>query len=219
MAQRCSLREEHNSNDYYKYKTHEKNALQILLPANPCTGWSVNQIYHAAKQAVPLLGKRQLNSVVSHLQQSTQAREKFSLRFRFAPMEIQNRHANWADMIGRIFKLAKSETARHQRWQGKLTTTESVTVPHQPITNDLISERCLGDRPTAEQEHHERLEDADISADKAIFLRFLEDIELCIAQAEALWKRVAAGKMHLSTASMRWYLLLGAETVVADDFQ
>lgn len=58
-----------------------------------------------------------------------------------------------------------------------------------------------------EQEQNEEIEDANISADAATFLRFLEDIELCVAQAEALWRRVAAKEMHLSTASMCLYPL------------
>lgn len=42
-----------------------------------------------------------------------------------------------------------------------------------------------------------------MTAGKATFLRFLEDIELYVAQAEHLWQRVAEGLMHMSTASIR----------------
>lgn len=43
----------------------------------------------------------------------------------------------------------------------------------------------------------------NVSVDEAAFLCFLEDIELLVQQAVALWSRVAAGNLCLSTASMR----------------
>jgi hypothetical protein len=59
------------------------------------------------------------------------------------------------------------------------------------------------------EEHTEHPEDtvgeSEISVDKADFLRFLEDVERCIAQAEALWVRVGEGKLPFWTASMRAY--------------
>jgi hypothetical protein len=54
-----------------------------------------------------------------------------------------------------------------------------------------------------DEEKTEEFEDADMTAGKATFPRFLEDIELCVAQAEHLWRRVAEGLMHMSTASIR----------------
>lgn len=43
----------------------------------------------------------------------------------------------------------------------------------------------------------------NVSVGQAAFLCFLEDIELLVRQAVALWSRVAAGNLSLSTASMR----------------
>jgi hypothetical protein len=51
-----------------------------------------------------------------------------------------------------------------------------------------------------------------VSIDEAAFLRFLEDIELLVGSAVALWPRAAAGEMRLSTASTRLCFLPFVET-------
>jgi hypothetical protein len=216
MAEQLNFSDEHNNNEYYCYKKHEESALQILIPAKATETWSVADIYRAAEQAVPLLSKEQLSTVVDHLQKSIRSRKSFSLRFRFAPKQKRTGHDYWAAMIGRLIKLAGPEAAvvvaHDQRRLGKLTSTGSFVAPQIP-TLDVFEDgkQCLGDHP-AEQEQFEEPEEANISAAEAIFLRFLEDIELCVAQAEALWKRVVAGEMYLATASMRLYSLPRVET-------
>jgi hypothetical protein len=65
----------------------------------------------------------------------------------------------------------------------------------------------ISNSEVAEQELNEELGDADVSVNNADFSRFLEDVELCVAQAEALWRIVKVGEMHLSTAATRLYPL------------
>lgn len=198
MAEQFSLSDEYNNNEYIFYKQHEKDALQILFPASATEKWSVTGIYLAAEKAVPSLSREELNSVINHFQNSIRSREKFSLRFHFAPKQKQMRHAKWTGMVGRIIKLAKQTAAVVD------TTPESSVATQLTLNVFEDGKQCPGNH-RAEQKKVEELEDVNIPV--TIFLRFLEDVEMCVAQVEALWKRVAAGEMRLATASMRSYLL------------
>ncbi|KAI1685649.1 hypothetical protein KJE20_03614 [Pyrenophora tritici-repentis] len=73
----------------------------------------------------------------------------------------------------------------HDFWSGLIQHIIDFANPHAP-----------------DEERTEEFEDVDMTAGKATFLRFLEDIESCVAQAEDLWRRVAKGKAHISTASI-----------------
>ena len=64
---------------------------------------------------------------------------------------------------------------------------------------------------STEQEQTAELGNDSSSVNQALLLCFLEDIELCVAQAHALWQRVAAEEVHFSTASLRVYLLTRAK--------
>lgn len=67
----------------------------------------------------------------------------------------------------------------------------------------IISLGC----PAAAESSIESHKDSAISVNEASFVRFLEDIELCVTQAETLWRRVAEGILPLSTASTCTYSL------------
>ncbi|XP_014561854.1 hypothetical protein COCVIDRAFT_22111 [Bipolaris victoriae FI3] len=82
--------------------------------------------------------------------------------------------------------------AHDQHGQGKFTL----------LNDPEDSEKCPSDCPIAEQEQPEEPEYSTTSADQVLFLRFFEEIESCVAQAEALWRRVALTELDLSTASI-----------------
>lgn len=146
-----------------------------------------------------MLSQGECSEVFCLLQNSTKLRQKFSLRFFFTPKQIQIRHAYWVDVIERICKLAQSKmadvAAHDQHGQGKFTL----------LNDPEDSEKCPSDCPIAEQGQPEEPEYSTTSADKVLFLRFFEEIESCVAQAEALWRRVALTELDLSTASICIY--------------
>ena len=81
------------------------------------------------------------------------------------------------------------------------------------ILIDLLKTEAL---PEAEMPKDAVLQQVEalehVSVNEVTFLRFLEDIEMLVGQALALWPRVEAGELRLSTASKRMYCLPLVET-------
>jgi hypothetical protein len=188
----------YNNNDYSIYKKHEEDAFDILFLGEPYKKWSVKSLRIAAKQVVQSPNNRKLNTVVEHLKQSLKLRKNFSLGYSYAPLRQRIGHAAWSKRVLQyIIDLINSESTRQKQTVGlgnNCTLANKVTVPE----------------PTEQEQTAEQGND-NSSVDEANFLCFLEDIELCVAQAYALWQRVAAGEVHLSTASLRVYLLKRAK--------
>jgi hypothetical protein len=179
MAEEFSLGD---SNEYFRYKKHDKDAFGILLPAKSYKDWRVKILLREVIQVVPELDKTQLNAVIHHLEQSSKLREKLSSRFRYAPLQQQNGHSGWEQVIQHVINLANSEAAKEQ-----VEELQATTILATEAAEDQIRE----------------IQATTISVTEATFLCFLEDIESCINHAEALWQRVAARKVPLSTASTR----------------
>lgn len=212
MTEQLSSNGRYDANEYFRYKSHEKEALKILFKGDDHKQQSVQEIYRAAEQAVPLLSRGDLDLVLDHLEKSTVSRRNFSVRYRFAPKRSQTGHAYWAGMMQRICELAQqtvsNTAARDQHGQERLAL----------LYDRKDSEQYSGDHVKAEQEQSKELEDSPISADQAIFLRFLEEIESCVAEAEALWERVVSKELDPSTAAICLYLSHALVSVVADFF-
>lgn len=136
---------------------------------------------------IPRLCRKERAPIISSLEQSIEAHQKLSVRFLFAPPELQLRHANFVDLVKSIIKLFKAPV---------LSETEAPkdAVPQQAeaLEDDVSIDK--GDVS---------IEENDMTVDRAAFLHFLKDIELLVGQAVALWSQLVVGKLGLLIASMR----------------
>jgi hypothetical protein len=188
-----------NSNAYYKYKKHEADAFKIIFRDTSYKTWRLEWILHNAKQTVPSLDKKQLNAVIDHLKQASELRKKHSLRYQHAPLQERTGHDYWSQLIKKITDVANSKAAEDQVGKLQATTTEATVI--SAVSTDL--QATTTEATEAAEERIRELQATTISFNEVNFLRFVEDIESCIAQAGALWQRVAAGELPLSTASIR----------------
>ncbi|KAH8695859.1 hypothetical protein GQ44DRAFT_694804 [Phaeosphaeriaceae sp. PMI808] len=110
MEEQHSLGEDkYSSNEYFKYKSDEACAFEILFPNEDYKNWTCRQFSYAAVEAVPLLDETQLRKVIDHLEQSSKARRKHSIRFRYAPSQRREGHDFWLCQVEHIISLAKHQ--------------------------------------------------------------------------------------------------------------
>ncbi|PVH91147.1 hypothetical protein DM02DRAFT_664303 [Periconia macrospinosa] len=162
------------ANDYFKYKQHEATAFGMLFPLQSHTDLTARQIFVAAKKAIQSLDGGRLQQIDCHLRESIQLREKHALRFRSSPLRQRRGHEFWNRLIQKLIDAVTDTRSERELQRG----VES------------------GGDVAAEPE-----EDA-LSAHEAAFLRFLEDLNLCVNQIEAHWRRAMEGELGLSAAAM-----------------
>ncbi|KAI9785805.1 MAG: hypothetical protein M1816_008253 [Peltula sp. TS41687] len=165
-------------NLYFRYKSYQGDAFNRLFPNQHHRGWTLKQLYAEAARLEPRLEQVQRDSIITSLEQSTDARKNFSSLCHFAPSQSHLRHAKFIDLLDSLIKLLKA---------GSLSETEAPkgAVPQQT--------EALQVDVTIAEDH--------VSVDDTAFLCFLEDIELLVDQAVDLWRRVAEKSLGLSTAS------------------
>lgn len=166
-------------NNYFWHKQYEKWAFDILFPGEDHKTWTSREVRLAAQHRAAALEETDRKKVFDYLKESASSREKYRSRFKYAPFQQQRGHDNWVKLIQYISSLISLDIA-----------AEPLEEPEDKFSDASAKQTVI-------------LEDTDISANGAAFLRFLEDVELCVGQAEALWQCVKEKKLLISTASMR----------------
>jgi hypothetical protein len=176
-------------NDYIRYKERERAAFKILFPDISTREMELKELFVIAQEVIPSLHTLQRNAVHEELEESLALRKTYSLRFKYAPLQKQKAHAEWCKFIRRIVRLiAASNEAK------------------DPISQEARNEEVESHIAINLEDDNEQIENseyANILAGDAIFLQFLEDVEIYITQAQVVWERVKAGETRLSVASMR----------------
>ena len=103
-----SPNDEHDSDLYCRYKAFESQAFGSLFPDQPYREWTLREFSSNAKDVIASLGPEKRKPIIDQLERSTEARERYSLRFRYAPKESQLRHAGFVELVKGIIALLKA---------------------------------------------------------------------------------------------------------------